>query len=224
MKRCLGHLQQTPGQRRRNIAPRRCNKKIYEGLREGDYCYYHIKDFLNEKTLIIQRYWKGYKSRRVVKLYNRLPPEIQDIICFKVRQDHKYKRYKKTVKSIILNRFTPELKKTFLNFHFVYAIMNVYNIQNIQKIKEFLLFLGLVAKYFIFFDIKELSFIIKFEKNFQAIYYELTQIPESHTYYKDTYGPLKTYFFKIWNCFYKKYYILFKKNYINKNTYVTLKE
>ena len=67
MKRCLGHLKQTAAQKRRNITPKRCNNKVYEGLREADYCFHHIKDFLAEKTLIIQKFWRMFKAKRVAK-------------------------------------------------------------------------------------------------------------------------------------------------------------
>ncbi len=76
-------------------------------------CNFHYWYYYNIYSIIIQKYYKGYKQRKLIKnIYIKLPIDLQRHIIYFIRQDHYYKRYKKTINKIIepkLSRLISEL-------------------------------------------------------------------------------------------------------------------
>jgi hypothetical protein len=77
-----------------------CNKCIYL----NNYCYNHFRLLYLKKIIIIQSYFRSYKTRRVIKnIYNKLPLDIQKYIKHFINMDLHYRRYYKKINNIVYN-------------------------------------------------------------------------------------------------------------------------
>jgi len=71
-----------------------CLKKFSFIIQDKRCCHIHAKILFNKYALTIQKYWKGYKSRKMItNVYNKLPDELQRKIIFYVRENHLIKKH-----------------------------------------------------------------------------------------------------------------------------------
>lgn len=74
------------------------------------YCYQHANIYSIYYITYIQKIYRAYKNRNLIKnIYINLPDDIQKKIIFYIRQDHHYKKYKDKL------------------FHILYKKINYYN-------------------------------------------------------------------------------------------------
>ena len=69
------------------------------------YCRFHYNYYMKDYVIIIQKYYKAYKNRKLINnIYLKLPDDLQRKIVFHIRQDYYYKKYKECIQNIICNR------------------------------------------------------------------------------------------------------------------------
>jgi hypothetical protein len=74
------------------------------------HCTFHLKYYSNLYVTIIQRYYKGYKQRKLLtNIYKKLPDDIQRKIIFNIRQDLFYEKYTTTIYNIISKKIDSHL-------------------------------------------------------------------------------------------------------------------
>lgn len=66
------------------------------------YCYYHIRYYSNKSIIIIQKIYRGYKSRRILdNIYKRLPWDAQCHILSYMKEKYYYNKYLSTIGNIV---------------------------------------------------------------------------------------------------------------------------
>ena len=71
-------------------------------IKNKRHCTFHYNYYRYNYTIIIQKYYRGYKTRRLLNnIYKKLPDDIQDIISYYIREDFHYKKYITILKKII---------------------------------------------------------------------------------------------------------------------------
>lgn len=98
-----------------------CRKKTryINALTTNRYCKMHFKLHYIKYILLIQKTYRGYKSRRLLtNIYYKLPEDIQLIVDYYINIELHYKKYTSHVNRIIVN------KKN--NFYNVFDIFDFY--------------------------------------------------------------------------------------------------
>ena len=74
-------------------------KKNYSFIIGGKkYCTIHTKIMFNKYAILIQKIWKGYRTRCLMKnIYTKLPDELQRKIIFHVRENYLIKKHQHNV-------------------------------------------------------------------------------------------------------------------------------
>ena len=138
---------------------KRCLRKclIIYGVQKKHYCFQHYQIARHTYVIIIQKVFRGFRQRKLVnKIYKNLPDDIQYKILNFVRQDYHYKRYKKSLNTIIASRMA---KFELCHFQQPYYIGQVeykvnfcidYIVNNLQMIKKLAYF---YEKYYSILDI-----------------------------------------------------------------------
>jgi len=66
------------------------------------YCLNHTRHYRDSYAAKIQSVYRGKRGREILtNIYNRLPDDIQSIISLRIRSEANYKKYLRTIKSII---------------------------------------------------------------------------------------------------------------------------
>ena len=95
-------------------------------------CAFHYSNY--KYALTIQRYYKGYKIRKILNnVYKKLPCDIQKIIVTFVREPHSYKKYINTIGNIVE-------KKIVTKINLIKSIMNTIDLTDIDKMREIYLY------------------------------------------------------------------------------------
>ena len=84
-----------------------CKNKSYNlyWLENKQVCKFHYNYYNNKYALIIQKIYKGYKQRKIIKnIFIKLPEDIQHIILSYVKRDYYYNKYLKTIHNIVENK------------------------------------------------------------------------------------------------------------------------
>lgn len=84
-----------------------CKNKSYNlyWLENKQVCKFHYIYYNNKYALIIQKIYKGYKQRKIIKnIFIKLPEDIQHIILSYVKRDYYYNKYFKTIHNIVENK------------------------------------------------------------------------------------------------------------------------
>ena len=86
------------------INNKKCNKFHFITINKLPYCFNHSQLLYNKYVIIIQKYYKGYKSRKYLKnIFKKLPCDIQNIIKFYINESLYNKKYINTLTKIITN-------------------------------------------------------------------------------------------------------------------------
>ena len=124
-------------------------------------CTLHYKLTCNKTAIVIQKIYKGYRSRQKINnIYKKLPTELQHMILFYVRQDYYYNRYTKTIGRIVQNKLTISLNNIIndLDNVMIFAYLDrLYNYLT-KNNKDILHIIGMFIKYY---AVIEKSIIIK---------------------------------------------------------------
>lgn len=88
------------------------------------FCNFHYNYYTNKNATIIQKFYKSYKCKRYVNnIYKKLPLDIQNIINYKIREQHYIDKYHNVIKNIIITKmikFIDYMNKNINN-------INLYN-------------------------------------------------------------------------------------------------
>ncbi len=80
--------------------------KNYFMINNHPYCYNHASLTFNKYIIIIQKFYRAYKCKRYIKIYKKLPADLQYKIKEKINYNHNtYKLYNK-LQYIIINKST----------------------------------------------------------------------------------------------------------------------
>jgi len=83
----------------------RCNNGIYKFIGDEKICWCHYNKRCFSSVLSIQKMYRGYKARRYLKIYNRLPDDIQIIIKRAISREYYERLYCKSIYRIIRQRY-----------------------------------------------------------------------------------------------------------------------
>jgi len=103
------------------------------------YCKLHMIYYQSKYALIIQKWYKGFRHRKLLKnIYKKLPTDLQSKIIFHVRQDFHYKKYISILTYIVNVKLIYYLLDVYhhsaLNVLTEYVCLNTNYIENICKL------------------------------------------------------------------------------------------
>lgn len=158
-------------------------------------CHFHYSYYRTKYALIIQKYYKGYKQRKLLNIvYKRLPDDIQRKIVKIIREKYYYNNYIKLIGNIIekkidntliiienklniINTTNPDLMEELYNY-FNYNAQNFY--KNIKLYSNYYYYLKekdeLREKYSNFMTKLYFKIINLENSNYQRFYYLLNTI------------------------------------------------
>ena len=85
------------------------NKYVFKFGQER-YCTIHARMKFNDRVGLIQKIWRGYRTRGMLnKVYKRLPEELQEKINFLVRENYLIKKHHHQVIDKIIQKKTKEI-------------------------------------------------------------------------------------------------------------------
>lgn len=101
---------------------RRCRcKSLY-----GNFCYTHLKKYHLYTITKIQSVWKSFLTRRRIKnLFVSLPHELQNLVLYFMREDHRNSQLHKSYITIYNNkicRMNISLSKLYYHYQTIYSI------------------------------------------------------------------------------------------------------
>ena len=107
----------------------KCKKQVYSNLFCKKYCYKHFLLNYNRHAIIIQKAYIGYRTRKKLKnIYLKLPNDLQSKILSYLNGELYYKKYCKTLQSIINNKtlkiFDYNIK---IDIEYLYTTFYLYN-------------------------------------------------------------------------------------------------
>lgn len=123
----------------------RCNNGIYRYLLDKKLCWCHYNKYVLNSTIILQKNYRGYKCRKYIKLYERLPDDLQIKIKREVSKEYYYKKYCNSIYILINRRY-----------------INLNNILNSNNNTNYNIFLN---------NISNIDFINIFNNNIYETYY-----------------------------------------------------
>ena len=103
----------------------RCNNSIYRYIDNKKLCWCHYNKLTRDSIIIIQKCYRGYKSRRYLKIYKNLPDDIQLKIKYNISKEHYYKLHCKNIYNVLNKRYLSfknkfiELKQYYLDIIYV---------------------------------------------------------------------------------------------------------
>ena len=143
-------------------------------------CNFHYWYYHNIYSIIIQKYYKGYKQRKLIKyIYINLPIDLQKHIIYFIRQDHYYKRYKLIINKIIepkLSTLISELYNLWYNDN-----QNLFSIYLSNNINYVINTYELYKKYYMILNKNITKNMYQHFKNILKIYY----LYDSKIYYNN---------------------------------------
>ena len=110
------------------------------------YCYIHYKFLYNDNALKIQKVYKGYYIRKKLKIYYKLPRDLQRKIVWHMNKDLYQRHYQSSISKIIYNRY----KKFFNDYTFLhkYYFNKFERDINNDFLNDFISLLKLSIKYY----------------------------------------------------------------------------
>tara|TARA_B100001093_G_scaffold509668_1_gene574136 strand:- start:792 stop:1388 length:597 start_codon:yes stop_codon:yes gene_type:complete len=100
-----------------------CKNKITKNIINIDYCHVHYKNFIKTYIIKIQKIYRGYKIRKKIFFYKKLPTDIQYIIQFYINKEFKLERQNKIISNIIINK----IDKFIINYYNLNSHINYLN-------------------------------------------------------------------------------------------------
>ena len=184
-----------------NICKNKTRNPFY--INNKPVCHFHYSYYKTAYALIIQKYYKGYKQRKLLNiLYKRLPDDIQRKIIKIIREKYYYNNYIKLIGNIVekkinntliiienrlntINTTNPDLMEELYNYF-------NYNNQNFYKNMK------LYSNYY--YCLKEKNDLKEKYSNFITnFYFKIVNLKNSN--YQRFYYLLNTIYFKIENYF-----------------------
>ena len=93
-------------------------------------CAFHFSYYKTEYALTIQRYYKGYKIRKILNnVYKKLPCDIQKIIAKYVKEPDSYIKYINTIGNIVEKKIVKEI-------NLINSLINSIDPTNIENMRE----------------------------------------------------------------------------------------
>lgn len=107
-----------------NTRKYRCCKKT---ISIGNYCIVHLKLLFNDYVIKIQKIYKGFYIRKKLKIYYKLPRDLQRKIIWHINSNLYLKHYNSSISKLIYNRYNKFYKdyEDILNNY--YNFYNNYN-------------------------------------------------------------------------------------------------
>ena len=130
------------------------------------YCNNHARLIFNKYIITIQKYYIAYKCRRYIKLYKKLPIDLQHKIIDKINYNHNTFKLYNTIQCIIINK-----SQIFHNNDMI----------TINKISEIY---TLFYKYYNIIHISYLKYYFDIAKKLQLFNYRVLY-PETYYFYID---------------------------------------
>ena len=110
-----------------------CKKKYTFIIQGKRFCYIHARYEYNKYALFVQRCWKGYRHRCIMKnVYTKLPDELQRKILFYIRENYLIKKHHHNIIYKILDSKFDRV--WLLSTVFAIKTENTYNISKIAHI------------------------------------------------------------------------------------------
>ena len=111
----------------------RCNNGIYRYVNNKQYCWCHYNNYTRDSIIMIQSAYRGYKCRRYLKIYKKLPDDIQIIIKRKISSEFYYKKYCNSIYKILYKRYQ-NMNRVLDEKQLTYKIL--YNNTSIATLSE----------------------------------------------------------------------------------------
>jgi hypothetical protein len=83
---------------------RKCKNNYKWDIQDCKYCTLHFNLIYRNNTIYIQKIFRGYRYRKIVKYYSNCPEEIQIKIIKNIRNDIIIKNYNKNIVNVIINK------------------------------------------------------------------------------------------------------------------------
>jgi hypothetical protein len=84
---------------------RKCKGNVYFIYNNQYYCWNHSIKLFSKKIIKIQSLFRGRQCRKKINnLFIKLPKDIQNIVCYYIRQEHYYNKYITLCNNIINNK------------------------------------------------------------------------------------------------------------------------
>ena len=109
----------------------RCNNGVYRYLDNKKLCWCHYKKLTKPSIIIIQKYFRGYWSRKYTNIYLKLPHDLQNKILILINEEYYYKLYCKHIYNLIRKRyiaFNNVLNNNINNNNYTILLNNIDNI------------------------------------------------------------------------------------------------
>ena len=166
------------------------NSKLLKNFSiNNKYIYYYFELFFYLEIIKIQALYRAYKVRKKLKIYKRLPTELQREILINIKNEFYLERYNKNLLKVLIKKIKDESYKlnslfvvSTIQFYNLYANLDLYDtdynvIVFVNLMNKFVNLLKLILKYDkLFIKCKELYFTFKLinefikDNNLQLIY------------------------------------------------------
>lgn len=93
---------------------RTCKNRKIDLEFDNSYCSLHYKITYEKNAILIQKMYKGYYIRKKLKIYYKLPTDLQRKIVWHINSDLYLKHYSSSVAKIIYNRYKTFFRNTTL--------------------------------------------------------------------------------------------------------------
>ena len=108
-----------------------CNKNSVIFVKNKPYCYNHFLLLYNNYVITIQKYYRGYKTRKyLTNIFKKLPNDLQEIILGYINYNHYIKTYNNTISNIIIkntyNLHNYENSDKKLSIYYLYNCYKLY--------------------------------------------------------------------------------------------------
>tara|TARA_E500000178_G_C17037453_1_gene764286 strand:- start:8183 stop:8812 length:630 start_codon:yes stop_codon:yes gene_type:complete len=113
-----------------NNLNKNCKNNSFINILNINYCYSHYKLFLKNYIIKIQKVYRGYKSRKILYFYKKLPLEIQYKINLYIQNEFQLERKNKIISNIIINKIDNFIIN-YYNFNSEIIFLHNY-IQNVN--------------------------------------------------------------------------------------------
>lgn len=201
---------------------RKCKNKFKIIHKDVKYCTTHYNYYIGREAIIIQKYYRRYRQKKLVNKLKELPPEIMNRILFYTKYDLHYSKYLNTISNIVINKIEDFIKRYFsdeekyLDLKRFIKIIS-YNTETIDIVNEIYNIFYLIDKYGAIIKTKDRYT----ERKYQHIYFAKLYISMDYVLYslQILIFNLEKYLIEnVENHFeYKKYIVNFKL--VDKNTH-----
>ena len=83
---------------------KKCYKNSFIIINKTPYCLNHSLLLYNKYVLIIQKYYKGYRSRRYLgNIFYKLPRELQEVVIYYINSEYYNKKFLNKLTTIVTN-------------------------------------------------------------------------------------------------------------------------